>query len=239
MWFGLFGEAHSEREYIQPRRIVTFIYLSTPWMEWLLLLLPDDVMMTTVIEGEASPRRCDVEITRTTYLFERLNDLLLSAWYEMSSQLRLHDQQTTPTATSDHKADSKVSEWLTQTALTPPLALARGGQWNDETRCRVVKQRHDKLAIQSRRVSQVLHTNPISTHNHLIHGWMDGRRRSIEMVTSLSPQELKIIPGSSIQRRRRIPFLSQSNSRDRLLCRKWFIKSSLGNRSASTPSPFG
>lgn len=38
----------------------------------------DDVMMTTVIEGEAS-RRCDVEITRTTYLFERLNDLLLSA----------------------------------------------------------------------------------------------------------------------------------------------------------------
>lgn len=74
----------------------------------------DDVMMTTVIEGEAS-RRCDVEITRTTYLFERLNDLLLSAWYEMSSQLRLHDQQTTPTATSDHKADSKVSEWLTDT----------------------------------------------------------------------------------------------------------------------------
>lgn len=156
---------------------------------------------------------------------------LLNYGYTTSKQLQRQRATTKPIL-------KWVSDWLTQTALTPPLALARGGQWNDETRCRVVKQRHDKLAIQSRRVSQVLHTNPISTHNHLIHGWMDGRRRSIEMVTSLSPQEeLKIIPGSSIQRRRRIPFFSQSNLRDRLLCRKWFIKSSLGNRSASTPSP--
>lgn len=68
----------TQREGIHSAASYSYVHLLIYSLDGMAAAAADDVMMTTVIEGEAS-RRCDVEITRTTYLFERLNDLLLSA----------------------------------------------------------------------------------------------------------------------------------------------------------------
>lgn len=126
----------------------------------------DDVMMT-VIEGEASPSLLVVVVARcrnnenNLFIWEIEWFIVVSLIWNVFSITATRPANNSTTTNGNERPQKPILKWVSEWLTHGSGSSCRGGE---------TSQRHDKLAIQSRRVSQFCTQIPLA--HTMIHGWM-------------------------------------------------------------------